>query len=587
MAGLDEMTLPTIELAPPPETAAESRPATAGEWPNPYDAPLKVVALALHSLRSRGKASDIKKAVMANTALTEQEYKAWWDGIPTVLRAAPDFKEKNGTYSLLGSPDGVPAVPLPPKPKKAKAPAKPKPKTGKLEEWVIWLSGPEDAPPPYAKPHSDLIKGIGKGIPEVIPEHGLRLVVGGCNTALSENEVYTPADWRSMLVAWLDLLVAVARRWNSEFGNSGASAPTGTASGVFRLWQAIPAGKRREQLIRKIASLLNSPSGLRPGFATTLWALFSDTTDGVIEANEGSRLFANRLAVHTEADARIELWQKIAEFGLRYGDLARRNHTLSELFGVLNAVDASGEKRILRRLLHKSSEEGAPSPEALLDFANRHTDILLAGLLLLDTPPERVLRQGADRLHSAIAYGNTPGEPISSTVAKLTQTARERVEDTLARNANSFRQDLEKAQTQHQAEVAGMNQQMGELNREARDLHAQLARGRDEFVMEARYDVLKQLALAFQHLHRADASVSELVQDAKSNLLLALGAGGAQEFGAVGELTEFNPQIHHGADGLAAGDKVRITLPGIKVLSSSDEVSVLRPAETVSIQEGE
>lgn len=528
------MTLPTIELAPPPETAAESRPATAGEWPNPYDAPLKVVALALHSLRSRGKASDIKKAVMANTALTEQEYKAWWDGIPTVLRAAPDFKEQNGTYSLLGSPDSVPAAPLPPKPKKAKAPPKPKPKPGTAKEWEAWLSAKADAPPPADFPHSAFVKGLAAK-PKKFPEHALHRVVYGANDALAVGKVDRPD-------AWLNMLMAVAQRWDKEFSNTRTEAPSGAAAASFYLRRAIPAGKGRQDLkrdaIREFVSLLTADGSVKRALTAEVWSLLQQGSEDVDELRQE---FAQALDRNGQAD----FWHEIIAAGLNAGNSAR---LIAAILGALKRRDDAGYRQVLHLLLLKAARGEIADRDALLECLREDSPFWVSGLLMLNSDNERSLMQGAERIYSGVAYGGdlnameswddenavkaeaNDGKPSSPEDAfrKLTKHVGNRIDAQKRQNRAAFQGRLDEQKTNHQQELIVRDRQFARYRNDVAQL-------REKSYAEIRKGLLDLISDTLRLLNYSDRDVSARLRDAQAILTLALRSGG----GDLQEVSEF------------------------------------------------
>ena len=578
------MTLPTIELAPPPETAAESRPAAAGEWPNPYDAPLKVVALALRSLRGRGKASEIKRAVMSNTALTEQEYKAWWDGIPTVLRAAPDFKEQNGTYSLLGSPDSVPAAPLPPKPKKAKAPAKPKPKPGTAKEWEAWLSAKADAPPPADFPHSAFIKGIAAK-PKKFPEHALHRVVYGANDALADDKVDRPD-------AWLNMLMAVAQRWNKEFSNTRTEAPSGAAAASFYLRRAIPAGKGRQDLkrdaIREFVALLTDDGSVKRALTAEVWSLLQQGSEDVDELRQE---FAQALDRNGQAD----FWHEIIAAGLNAGNSDR---LIAAILGALKRRDDAGYRQVLHLLLLKAARGEIADRDALLECLREDSPFWVSGLLMLNSDNERSLMQGAERIYSGVAYGgdlnameswddenavkaeandSKPSSPEDA-FRELTKHVGNQIDAQKRRNRVAFLDRLDEQKDNHQQELILRDRQFANYRDDVR-------RQREESRFEIRKDMLLVVGETLRSLISDDAEDSARLRDALSGLKLTLRTGGGELIGDVGETVAYNPAYHQPNTPMAQGTPAQVDVPGMLVRSGLAGEQVLFMAKVSGLQE--
>lgn len=488
-----------------PEDSPEARllhfPETLNDWAS--EAPLRLVGAALSLQPERqGKSGDIKSR-LAGIELPKS-WSAWWGQVLPAVQASTDYFQmgKQGSvpiYSFSGNIADIPEIPLSEYPAKSKAkparkPAKPKPVIGTSKEWSGWFLSEQDSPPPGAAPNSQFVKSLSSK-PKNFPEHGLQRAVAGANAALSgERKVHRPADW-------LNLMLTAARRWNGEFGKDGLlPPPIDTGKTAFRLWQAIPA-KANLPPLQDIASLLYAAGSVRGGLASDWWQLY-------FEKEEGVSRFLIRLASVTENPAKVEFWQEMAEAALS-PSYPQRNSMLGELLAMLNADE---QQKIRRRLLFETADRGTLSPDALLEFLNDQTDLLLAGLLFMDAPPERALQQGAARLHGAIAYGNTPGEPIGPTVARLTQTTRQRVEETIESNANALRQRLE-------AEVARITNQFAAYRQD-------VVQKREKSHSEIRRDLLELISDTLRLVNSSDRDISARLRDAQAILTLALRAGG-------------------------------------------------------------
>lgn len=583
------MTLPTIELAPPPQTAAESRPETAGEWPNPYDAPLKVVALALRSRRGRGKASDIKQAVTANTAMTEQEYKAWWNSIPDAVRGAPQYfkVEKNGAYFLIGSPNDVPAEPLPPKPKKAKAPAKPKAKAGTAKEWEAWLASATDAPPLADFPHSAFIKSLTTK-PKKFPEHALRRAVYGANDALSGGKVERPD-------AWLSMLAAAAQRWNKEFGNTRTEAPSGIAAASFYLRRAIPAGKSRQNLkrdaIREFVSLTKEEGSVKKALIAEVWSLLLQGSEDV----DGLR---QEIAQALDRNGQAEFWHEIITAGLNAANANGSARMIALILDSLKRRDDAGYRQVLHLLLLKAARGEISDRDALLECFRDDSPFWLSGLLMLNSDNERSLMQGAERIYSGVAYGGDlnameswddenavkaddsdgkPGGPEDA-FRKLTKHVGNQIDAQKRQNREAFLDRLDEQEDNHKQELKIRDRQFARYRDDVQ-------RQRDETHFEIRKDMLLVIGNTLRSISADNADDAAKLRDALAGLKLALLAGDCELIGAVGETVAYNPAYHQPDTPMAAGEAAQVKVPGVLVHSGSAGAAVLLIAKVSSLQE--
>ena len=83
--------------------------------------------------------------------------------------------------------------------------------------------------------------------------------------------------------------------------------------------------------------------------------------------------------------------------------------------------------------------------------------------------------------------------------------------------------------------------------------------------MDIRQDMLTVIGETLQSFRRRQYSGEEMLGHIEARLSLALQAGGAEEFGTVGETASFDPIVHHAAVDIPIGDPVRVVAPGSMV----------------------
>ena len=103
------------------------------------------------------------------------------------------------------------------------------------------------------------------------------------------------------------------------------------------------------------------------------------------------------------------------------------------------------------------------------------------------------------------------------------------------------------------------------LVRRVDGLRSQIAEGREESRLDIRQDMLMEIAVTLQSLHQHEDGEGALVRDIKASLARALRAGGAEEFGAVGDTAPYNPRLHQSEKQIASDSPVRVCTPGALV----------------------
>jgi hypothetical protein len=80
--------------------------------------------------------------------------------------------------------------------------------------------------------------------------------------------------------------------------------------------------------------------------------------------------------------------------------------------------------------------------------------------------------------------------------------------------------------------------------------------------MDILQDMLSVIAETLQSLPEWTDNPEALAKNVEARLVLALGAGGAEEFGTIGETVPYDPRKHHAAAMIPAESPVRVCGPG-------------------------
>ena len=165
----------------------------------------------------------------------------------------------------------------------------------------------------------------------------------------------------------------------------------------------------------------------------------------------------------------------------------------------------------------------------------------------------------------------------------LFSESRQRLADIQAQYA----QELERQRRSSERQLEEGQQENERLTRRVEGLRAQIAEGRELSKMDILEDILMVTAETLQTLHQQKENPETLLRNVKAKLALALGAGGAKEFGTVDEIVQYDPRVHH-ADGPTNVDApVRISVPGTIMQGKLTSSRVLMQARVTKSSESD
>ena len=521
------------------------------------EAPLKLVALALADSGGRGKAKDIQEK-LEGRVVRDPKWATWWKQVQPATKTSAHFRVgKDRSITLVARVDDVPHEPLAPPAKKTKAQ---KGKPASLREWRKWLLSEVDGPPPAPSPTRPVSNALTKISNHEI-EQALRRTIWGAGEFLASGSATPTAAER-----WVEAVSRGALRWREFVGpeNQGDLAePTGEI--LARLVKVAKDSKDGKPYEESVASMLRAgdlaaqPNTWRRGFARGMWVALKDSRNGVRDVLQASSATLGR-----RGQAILALEIALAALGL--GDSARRIPELDRMVDIL-----PGDDRVqLIRDLMVLSATGA-SKDRVLDYVanSRHAAAVqtATGRLNLSVLVCMLLEDGqsqfADQASRAIgealfdpsAYGNDPVWP------SLLADGRKRIVDLHERLAD----DMERQRAAYEVKLEQSSNEEERLRRQVEGLRSQIAEGREESRLDIRQDMLTVIGETLRSFRRRQYSPEEMLGHVEARLSLALQAGGAEEFGMVGDTAPFDPIVHQAPVDILVGDPVRVVAPGSMV----------------------
>ena len=568
------MTLQEMETATVIETLNGTEQDSMESWVR--EAPLKLVAWALDSMGRKGNSTAIKKN-LKDLIEPDMAWDKWW----TPVREALNSKEtkefssgpKKNSFTLLASPDHVLAVPwnnLPSTAKKAKTQAP------KLADWKRWMLSEDASPPPGPRPTKAVCTALAK-LPAKDVAPALHRIMGSAAELLEGGSASS-----HVAAGWAD---AVSRGFVRFRELMPPDAVLSLAPQVGELLARLV--KAAERSAGPTAQMISAgglpllPGTWLPGFAAGIW-------DGVQKSGGSARDLLE--APFPTVQDRSGLAREIVIAALDSAEPARQHR---ELDRILDCLPYREPVYFIRDLIVRSAARDVPRG-AVLDYVadSRHAaglpdsterlDLLAMASLLLSNGSGEAVNKVAEQVGAALS-GAADEQQTGPVWPALLSGARQHITDLRAQHA----QELEEQRLSHEARLEEMRREVGQLNGRVEGLRAQIAESREESRMDIRQDMLLVMAETLQSLPEWAYNPETLVKNVEARLVLALGAGGAERLGTLGEIVPFDPRLHKSAKPIAIDSQVRVGVPGAIVRGKLTGGRVLTQARVVQFEGGE
>ena len=566
------MTLQETKPAAELETPDGTKPDSVESWVS--DAPLKLVAWALDSLGRTARSTDVRRELegtfVRDPGSEWKTWKTWWERVLPAVKQSGNFNVRKGSeITLMSRIAYVPAepwdtLPIPVKKAKTKGPSQ--------ADWKRWMLSDDTWPPPGPRPTKPVCNALAKLPLKDIPL-ALNRIMGGAAELLESGSLssHVAAGWAE----------AVSRGFVQFRELTPPDAVLSLAPQVgellARLVEAAGYSPESAGALLAAGGLPGQPDPWRRGFTEGVWNALQDLKGGGPELLEA-----------VERPQRAAVAQELVIAALcSTGPL--RQH--SELDRILDCLSYREPVYLIRDLIVRSAAEEAPRG-AVLDYVarSRHAAglpdsterlnlLAMASLLLSDGSGETV-NKAAEQVGAALS-GAAAEHQTGPVWPALLSGARQHIADLRAQHA----QELEEQRLSHEARLEEMRREAEQLNRRVEGIRAQIAEGREESRMDIRQDMLLVMAETLQSLPEWADNPQALVKNVEAKLGLALGAGGAERLGTIGETVPFDPRLHKSAKSIAIDSQVRVGVPGAIVRGKLTGDRVLIKAKVVQPSE--
>ena len=531
-------------------------PSELQSWAS--EAPLRLVAAALHTLPKRtGKPGQIQQVIEGWVEL-KPKWRNWWNLVRPMLIESECFEQgKDYRITALCAHDAIPAEPLPAASRSRKSKAATKKSPSKLErEWQEWFQGETDTAPGRGLT-KEAQNALNKIAAESVP-YALHRTISAATDLLTSDK-----PRKQGLTGWAQLLSqASARRLDTADPHSGSDMVATVGATLARLVEA--AGFPSESglwLCQAGALLEKQPEVWRKEFAAGMW-------QAIGSSQSGSRQWL-RLAFQWSTDQdKAAIIREITLAALSAGGSASAVRHI-QIDGLLEHLPPADRVAFLQKLVIRAAAGTAPK-HAILDYIThtRHsaesphtaqglTLLALAALLLADRPAE-VADRAARRIGELLA--NPPPDADNPVWDALLADGRQRF---AALNAHLF-DEMERQRLHYEERLAECQQESERLNRQAQRLRAELEAGREASKLDIRQDMLTVISETLQSLRQSQDCPEQTIRRVAAGLSLALRAGDAAEFGTVGDTVPYDPTRHqpHNGQAVPLNAAVRIAYPG-------------------------
>jgi hypothetical protein len=570
------MTLQEMETAVVLETLNGTGQDSMESWAT--EAPLKLVAWALDSLGRTARSTEIKGQLEGNFVRNSDSewktWKNWWDRVLPAIKQSHNFNVRKGSeITLMSRVADVPAEPwdtLPGPVKKAKT------KAPTVTDWKRWMLSDDASPPPGPRPTKPVCNALAK-LPAKDIALALHRIMEGAAELLESG---SPSS--QVAAGWAEAVSRAFLRWH-EISETNSLDDWARQVGTIltRLALVGAPGNHPAELLLSLGSLAPQPESWRQDFVQGMWQALQEYGGSVQDLYRaasaqlrpvGRASLAQELAIgalsatwstvkHSELDRMLEDLPTIEQVSLFRDLTVRAANGDAPRGAVLDYVAGS---------LHMA---GLPEPTERLNL------LAMASLLLSDGSGEAV-NKTAEQVSAALS-GAADEQQTGPVWPALLSGARQHIADLRAQHAH----ELEEQRVSHENQLEEMRWEVEQLNRRVEGLRALIAEGREESRMDIRQDMLLVMAETLQSLPEWADNPEALVKNVEAKLGLALGAGGAERLGTLGEIVPFDPRLHKSAKPIAIDSQVRVGVPGAMVRGKLTGDRVLIKAQVVQPSE--
>ena len=498
-------------------------------------APLKLIGATLTDLGGSGDEKNLETRLEPVFRGSGVEWSNWWKKVRPALKDSPEyFKFQKNRYALITSVQYIPIEPLLTKP-----------------TWNEWLKSkqwplPDKQSLPGTKPPDKIIKwDVGSCNEEMAKRLTPRAIF--CADEFLRGKTRTSQSAQK----WLELLLSIISRHRELSGlQPGSEVGLGyeTLGQLLQLLQDRDSGK--SLLLESIKQAITN-TGWRKTLASVLWEKYR-------YSDQESRALLEYLADRLDSPERIALWDEMTLAS--FSEMGFTNRT-TDLDRILSFLSKDDERTIIiQRIIHRAVLREAPRDDvaslvANSRYAGKPTDeskkltALVTAALLLPEGRDRFISEVRECFR--VALEDPESKVCNPIISDLLNVARNRISE-VERQGQA---ELDKEQMVRHSQVADRENKI-------QGLRTQIAEKREESRLDIRRDMLLVMAETLRDLHQKRTSPENMLRDVEARVRLAILAGGAEFYGKVGELVEFDPRLHTGPEGTPRGASVTVSSSG-------------------------
>ena len=519
-------------------------------------APLRLIAFALHGMPQRtGKVGDLK-AALQHRVEPAFKWQGWWARVRPMLDDVEAFKLGKSGIKLTAEIADVPAYPLPAKaPKPApRAQARSKsPSPSEILEWQRWFEGKRNAvPSKNGRPVKAAYVAIDE-CPAAAVQPALYRIIQAAEGLLSSDK-----PPKGAAEGWAKLLShTAARRRNQDDRPADVALPALIAGLIIRLVVAAEFPPAIGKWICDAGALpAGEPETWRRGFAAGIW-------DWMPRSRHDIRNWFDQAFAQTPPADKTAVASEIALAAFAPGGSPISPASID---GLLASVSADGKAAFLRNLIVRSAAGRADQRNALDYIVHSQSQLprahqinlgVLAAILLPDAPT-RLTEHAAQKIAQAL---DDPTDADDPTWNALLAESRQRI----AARHESWQSDLHALKEEGENRQHSYETRLAERDDLIKRLRAEIAAGREEARIDIRQDMLTVISETILSLRQKQHDPTKMLQLVNDRLGLAFHAGGAEEFGCIGEAVSYNPVQHQTEGNITPGALARVVLPGAMI----------------------
>ena len=518
-------------------------------------APLRLLASALDTMQGRkGNVAQIRSE-LSPSRVEEGEWNHWRQDTRRMVAESAYFgRNGSGPITLLALP------PSPPAKKSDQASSADPPKAqGERLRWFQWFQGEGDNVPSKSGNPVKAAYGALDDCPPEFHRTALRRTMSAAGRFLS-------ADKRPKAAAteWAHLLSRAAQLWrNHPDAADGVETAATVGEQMAKLVQdaVFPEGCGR-WLCQAGGLPAEQPEAWREGFAAGLGREMP--LSGYDIRNWIDKAFSRMPQEHKAGIAR-----EIALAAFTGNAVLVSPVQFSQLDGLLSLLRDAEKSDFFQNLIIRTAAGKVPRQNVLnyitgarngLTPEARLNTMVLASLLLTDGSGP-IVDQAAQGIGRALAGDDAAGGALSPRWKGLLADGRRRFDDLRA----GLTDEMERQRRHYEEQMEECHREGERLNRQTQRVRAQLEAGREASKLDIRQDMLLVMSETLQGLRQSQDSPEQTLRNVAAGLVLALRAGDAEEFGAVGETVPYDPTRHQSDQPVPLNTVVRITYPGAAV----------------------